>query len=78
MPSSWSLVRGLEPLFSCSQWNLFVCLFDHGTPKGQGIWTLPFYISGLHHTVGDLPLDGHIDFDGALLQPRAKLINEEG
>ena len=37
-----------------------------------------FYILGLHHTVQDLPLDVHNDFDGALLQPRAQLIDEEG
>lgn len=53
-------------------------MFAYGTPKGQGIWALPFNIPGLHYAVRNLPLDVHIGFDGALLQLRVHLINEEG
>lgn len=76
MPSSWFLARGLYPLSSRLQLNLFLLFMVSQKVRESGLCL--FYIPGLHHAVRELPLDVHIGFDGALLQPRVQLINEEG
>lgn len=76
VPISWSLARAVSSIFPfivIALTDRFLFLFlVYVTPKGQGVWTLLFCISGFYHSVQDLSLRTHIGFE-ALLQAQSSV-----